>query len=183
MDEVINSLKFSLYFLNLFILVSNLDIASSCRINLLTERQIYSFHLGEICCSLWRYFLYRKLKTNLKIKVCVYLKCYNCWTGNTACFQAHHAQVHNSVLPTGVLGDKDWNNSPVFAGPIQLTYKIKIKNDKKWQVKTFSLYIGLPNSSSFWGLPTLLFQSSAHKLALTIIPTQLKLTCILIAFN
>ena len=39
------------------------------------------------------------------------LLCYR-WTGNTATFQADHEQVHNPVLPTGVLRHKDWNNSP-----------------------------------------------------------------------
>jgi hypothetical protein len=52
-------------------------------------------------------------------------------------------QVQKPVLTTGVLGDKHWDNSPIFAGPIQLTYKIKIKNEKKLKVKTLSLYIGL----------------------------------------
>ena len=53
------------------------------------------------------------------------LLCYR-WTGNTATFQADHAQVHNPVLPTGVLRHKDWNNSPAFARPIQQTHPIKM---------------------------------------------------------
>jgi hypothetical protein len=101
----------------------------------------------------------------------VYLRTWNITT-----LKALHTELHDPVLPACVLGHQNWNNNSILARSVYLVWKIRMKKENLGgKIQTFSLYKGLPSSSNLWGLPTLLFQSRAHKLARTIIPTQLKI--------